>query len=197
MGRARRSAVRKYHDRVAPIYDHSYDDAFWQWHDALTWDYLKPYLPRTSRAEVIDLGCGTGKWALRLLKSGYVVTCLDVSPRMLEQARKRIENEGDRDRARFVQADLIDLSDLPAGRFELAVALGDPIGCCDSPREAMKQIRRILTPNGVLVASFDNKLAAVEYYVERGDARALSRFLREGRTHWLTRDRSERFPIHT
>ena len=84
MPRSRRSAAHRYHDRVAGHYDHSYDDAFWQWHDALTWDYLKPFLPRDLSAAVIDLGCGTGKWAAKLLESGFTVTCLDISHRMFE-----------------------------------------------------------------------------------------------------------------
>ena len=39
-------------------------------------------------------------------------------------------------RARFVQADLGDLSALPAGQFALAVALGEPIGCAATPPRA-------------------------------------------------------------
>ena len=197
MSKPRRSAVQRYHDRVAPHYDHSYDDAFWQWHDSLTWDYLKPYLPRDANAELLDLGCGTGKWAAKLLKSGYRVTCVDVSRRMLDQARNKLEPLAGAGRATFVQADLLDLSDLPTGRFALAVAMGDPIGCTASPPKAMKQIRRVLSEDGVLVATFDNRLAALDYYLSAGDPRELSRFLRDGKTHWLTKDADERFPIHT
>lgn len=197
MPKSRRSAVQRYHDRVAPRYDHSYDDEFWQWHDMLTWDYLKPFLPRDQGVEVVDLGCGTGKWAARLIKSGYRVTCVDISHRMLDQARAKVEPHGDSNRASFLQADLSDLSELAAGRFGLAVALGDPIGCTPQPRKTMKQIKRILRDGGTLVASFDNRLSGIEYYVESGDPATLARFLRDGRTHWLTRDKDERFEIVT
>lgn len=197
MSKSRRSAVQKYHDRVAARYDYSYDDAFWKWHDALTWDYLKPFLPRDATAKVVDLGCGTGKWSAKLAKSGYEVTCVDISPKMIDQARRKIEEQGGAVCARFVQADLCDLSALPAERFSLAVALGDPIGCTRSPARAMKQIRRILTDAGILVASFDNRLAAIDYYLEIGDAKALAKFLRDGRTRWLTKNADERFPIFT
>ena len=61
----------------------------------------------------------------------------------------------------------------------------------------MKQIRRILSKRGILVATFDNRLAAIEHYLEVGDPRSLGRFLKGGRTHWLTRDVEERFPIAT
>lgn len=197
MSRSRQSAVRKYHDRVAGRYDASYDDAYWQWHDALTWRYLRPFLPRDLGARVLDLGCGTGKWAARIAKSGYAVTCVDISPQMLDQARLKLEPLDPMGRAAFVQADLCDLGALDSGAFPFAVALGDPIGCAESPLRALKEIRRVLTDDGVLVATFDNKLAAIDFYLNKGDPRDLARFLRDGRTHWLTKDAAERFPITT
>lgn len=195
MSKSRRKPVQKYYDRVAPVYDQSYEDEFWQWHDALTWDYLKPFLPTNMSRKVVDLGCGTGKWSAKLVKSGFDVTCVDISHRMLDQARVKIAPQSGR--AAFLQADLCDLSALPAGGFGCAIALGDPIGCADSPPKALKEIRRILAEDGVLVATFDNRLAAVDYHLSLGDPRQFASFLRDGRTHWFTKDAAERFPIFT
>ncbi|MCH7592569.1 MAG: class I SAM-dependent methyltransferase [Planctomycetes bacterium] len=197
MSRARRSAVQKYHDRVAPRYDDSYGDTFWQWHDALTWDYLKPHLPVDSNAEVVDLGCGTGKWAAKLHKSGYPVTCVDISARMVDQARTKLDQHRGVSRTTFVQADLSDLSALPAGRFALAIALGEPIGFTESPRRALLEIKRILKPNGLLVATLDNRLAGIDFLLSKGDPDAMTRYLKAGNTHWLTHKREEQFPIAT
>ncbi len=47
------------------------------------------------------------------------------------------------------------------------------------------------------MATFDNRWAGIDYYVQSGDTANLARFVRTGRTHWLTRDRKERFEIHT
>jgi SAM-dependent methyltransferase len=197
MGRPRRLAVQKYHDRVAPRYDDSYESDFWRWHDELTWDYIKPHLPRDLSVPVLDLGCGTGKWGLKLLDSGFRVTFVDIALRMVEQARRKVEEHARSERASFLQADLCDLAALPDRGFGFALALGDPIGCAESPARAMKEIRRVLADDGLLVATFDNRLAAIDFYLERGDVDELGRFLRDGRTHWLTRDRDEQFPIHT
>ncbi|HUU85388.1 MAG TPA: class I SAM-dependent methyltransferase [Phycisphaerae bacterium] len=197
MARRRKPAVQRYHDRVAGRYDATYDDDYWLWHDALTWDHLKPHLPSDTRKPVLDLGCGTGKWALKLLKSGYPVTCVDISGPMVERARRKIEEAAPTARASFVQADLCDLSELAAGEFALAVAFGDPIGCSTSPPKALKEIRRRLTDDGLLAATFDNRWAAIDYYLERARPDELDEFLKSGRTHWLTRDRDEQFPIHT
>ncbi len=197
MTRRRKPAVQRYHDRVAGRYDDIYDDAYWHWHDILTWEHLKAHLPRDPSPPVLDLGCGTGKWALKLAQSGFRPTCVDVSGAMLDRARRKFAEVGLEDRAEFVQADLADLSGLPRHEFSLAVAFGEPIGCVDRPAKALKEIRLRLMGGGVLVATVDNRWAALEYYLDRGDPRELDGFLKTGRTQWLTRDHGERFPIHT
>lgn len=197
MPRHRRSANQRYHDRVAGRYESIYDDAYWQWHDAITWDHLKRFLPEDLRSPVADLGCGSGKWGRRLLKSGYAVTFLDLSAKMVDEARRQVEETGDAARATFIQADVADLSALPEGHFGLAVAMGEPLGLCSDPPRALREIARILAPGGVLVATFDNRVACIDYYLQGGNLADLQRFLRTGKTHWLTRDVSERFEIQT
>ena len=39
---------------------------------------------------VVDLGCGSGIWAGELVKAGYEVTGVDISPAMLELARRQV-----------------------------------------------------------------------------------------------------------
>lgn len=197
MGRPRRTSVQKYHDRVAGRYDDSYDDAYWQWHDALTWDLIRAHLPRDANAETIDLGCGTGKWGGKLAKSGYAVTGVDISPKMLDKARSKWTPYMGGNEPVLVQSDLRSMPDLPDDTYALAVAMGDPIGCTAAPSEAMREIRRILRPDGVLIASFDNRLSAIDFHLEEDGAEGLASLLKNGKTHWLTRDRDERFPIYT
>lgn len=197
MKHARRPAVQRYHDRVAGRYDDIYDDAYWAWHDRLTWEHIRAHLPRNLSGRTLDLGCGTGKWGTRLLESGFHVTFVDISADMLDQARRRIADTPLARRAEFVQADLMDLTSLPEHAFDFAVAMGEPIGCADSPPAALRQVRRALTPGAALVATFDNRLACIDHYVEHESAEALAELLRTGRTRWLTRDRGERFTVHT
>ena len=197
MARHRRTANQRYHDRVAGRYEQIYDDAYWLWHDAITWNYLKKYLPTDLRSPTIDLGCGPGKWGRKLLKSGYHVTFVDLSYKMVDEAHKQVlQNEGET-HAEFLQADLMDLSALPADHFGLATAMGEPIGNAADQPKALKQIVRILKPDGILVATFDNRVACVDHYLEKGDITHLEKFLRSGKTQWLTQDPSERFEMHT
>src|SRR5512133_791397 len=117
MPRSPRDGSRRYHDRVARQYDAIYDDPYWHFHDQLTWRMVKPYFPRDASAACADLGCGTGKWGLRLLKSGFATTFVDNAAAMVEQARHKVEElaEARAKKATFVVADIVDLSALATG----------------------------------------------------------------------------------
>src|SRR3954447_19731798 len=128
---ARPDGSRRYHDRVARQYDSIYDDPYWAFHDELTWRLVKPHLPRDLSSECCDLGCGTGKWGLRLLKSGFATTFVDDSAAMIEQTRRKVEEMGARaKRATLLVADIVDMPEVPTEAFALVLAMGDPLSIC-------------------------------------------------------------------
>ncbi|HZN69080.1 MAG TPA: methyltransferase domain-containing protein [Tepidisphaeraceae bacterium] len=189
---------RRYHDRVARQYDSIYDDPYWHFHDELTWRLVKPHLPRDASAACADLGCGTGKWGLRLLKSGYPTTFVDHAAAMVEQARAKAEELGAKaKRATFLVGDIVSLPDVPAESFALTVAMGDPLSICSDPQRAANEMFRMSRQGGVVVATADNRLAALDHFVARGNLDALEEFVRTGRTHWLTPDEREQFELTT
>lgn len=197
MSRSKRSPVQQYHDRVAHEYDHIYSDRYWQWHDALTWEYIKPHIPENLTEPIADLGCGTGKWGLRLARSGYHVTCVDISTKMLDVVQRKAREQHLADKLRVVRADLGAALPLPSEHFALALVLGEALCCTAVPARTLKQIQTILKPKGLLIATVDNRLHAIEYYLQKQDVAGLQRFVRDGRTHWLTRDAAEQFELQT
>ena len=189
---------RRYHDRVARQYDSIYDDPYWDFHDELTWRLIKPHLPRDQSAHCADLGCGTGKWGLKLLKSGFATTFLDSSAAMIEQVRAKLDAMGSRkDRATLFVGDIVQMPQVESDAFALVLAMGDPLSICSDPPRAVREFARITKPGGIVIATADNKLAALDHFVERGNLDALEEFVRSGRTQWLTADERERFELTT
>jgi len=189
---------RRYHDRVARQYDSIYDDPYWHFHDELTWRMVKPHLPRDASAACADLGCGTGKWGLKLLKSGFATTFVDHAAAMVEQARQKAQELGPKaKRATFVVADIVDLAALASQSFTLTVAMGDPLSICSDPQRAANEMFRTTANGGIVIATADSKLAAIDHFVERGNLDALEEFVKTGRTQWLTADERERFELTT
>lgn len=193
-----KQASERYHNRVANQYDSIYDDPYWDFHDELTWRSIKPHLPRNANAPCADLGCGTGKWGLKLLKSGYPTTFLDHSTRMIEQTKTKIESLGHRaQKATCIVGDIVDMSQLQGDTFWLVTAMGDPLSICSDPVRATRELYRITTSGGIVIATADNKLAALVYYIEQGNLDVLEQFVRTSRTHWLTARETEQFELTT
>src|SRR3954470_15672797 len=150
-------ASRRYHDRVARQYDSIYEDPYWEFHDELTWRLIKPHLPKAQSAACADLGCGTGKWGLRLLKSGFAVTFVDNSAAMIEKAREKIESMGPRaKRATLLVADIVSMPEIESEQFSLILAMGDPLSICSDPQRATNEFSRIAARGGIVIATADN-----------------------------------------
>jgi SAM-dependent methyltransferase len=203
MSRKHNQASRKFHDRIAPRYDAIYDDAFWEFHDRVTWAHLKAYLPRDPGLPVLDLGCGTGKWGLKLLKAGFPTHFVDLSIKMLDTVHDKLaawaaqpDLSAKAARATVLQADAVDLSALPAEHFALAVGMGDVVSICSDAERALAQVHRLLQPGGVFVFTVDNRLAGLDHFADSGNLEALRAFVKTGQTHWLTRQESEQFEVH-
>jgi ubiquinone/menaquinone biosynthesis C-methylase UbiE len=183
---------------VARQYDAIYDDPYWAFHDELTWRMIKPHLPRDQSATCADLGCGTGKWGLRLLKTGWATTFLDSSAAMIGQVRGKLDALGPKaKRATLVVGDIVDMRELAAEQFELVLAMGDPLSICSDAQRATREFFRVTKPGGTVIATADNKLAALDHYVARGNLDALEEFIKTGHTNWLTADERERFELTT
>src|SRR5437870_13741607 len=64
-------------------------------------------LPLKAEASVLDLGCGRGELALRIIERFQArVTAVDISSPMLDAARERAEWCGALERLRLVKADI-------------------------------------------------------------------------------------------
>jgi ubiquinone/menaquinone biosynthesis C-methylase UbiE len=190
-----RDASRRYHDRVARQYDSIYDDPYWAFHDELTWRLIKPHLPRETASPCLDLGTGTGKWGLKLLKSGFPTTFLDHSAAMIEQVRAKLESNPRAKKATLIVGDIVHMPELPSAHFALTLAMGDPLSICTDPQSAANEMFRTTRPGGLVIATADNKLAAIDHFVQRGNLDALEEFVKTSRTNWLTPDEREQFEL--
>ncbi len=190
-------ANEKFHDRVSKRYDDIYSGPRWDiWYE-ISWTPMKAYIPADLRAPVLDLGCGTGKYGLRVAKSGYSVTLSDLSQGMLDVARAKAMEMNLTERVTFLKADVMDLSALPRDHFALAIAQGDVFSFAAHPAKALKETRKVLREGGVVVASLDQTLAAIDHYVDKLDIEGLETLIKKGTMEWLAREQEERFPVHT
>jgi ubiquinone/menaquinone biosynthesis C-methylase UbiE len=97
---------------------------------------------------VLEIGCGAGGITLELIKRGAALTALDLSPKMIEVASRRVEVEAPDSPCRFVVAP-VERTGLPTAGFELIVGRFI-LHHLDVPL-AGSEMRRLLAPGGRVV----------------------------------------------
>lgn len=98
-------------------------------------------------AQVLDLGCGTGKMARKLAREGYQVTAVDNSMDMLEIAASEED-----DHILYVLQDMVSL-ELPQ-QVDAAVSICDCMNYIleeEDLKEAFRRVREFLKEDGVFV----------------------------------------------
>jgi ubiquinone/menaquinone biosynthesis C-methylase UbiE len=141
------NAIRTSYDRVAD----AYAEAIFHELEKKPFDrgVLKRFAQAAAgRGPVCDMGCGPGQVARFLRDQGVEVTGLDLSPGMLEQARRLnpdiVFNEGD-----MTALDLDDGSLGAITAFYAIVNLTDELR-----KKAFREMARVLAPGGLLLLTF-------------------------------------------
>lgn len=108
-------------------------------------------------AKVLDGGCGPGVHSVRVAKENYSVVAIDISQKMLQEAKARVEASGMGDRVSFQQEDLTNLSFQDAS-FKYVFSWGVIIHIPDIEK-ALDQLARVVAPGGKLALYVTNKSA--------------------------------------
>ncbi len=135
--------IREGYDRWSPIYDDDANPLI-----LLEEPALAALLPSVDQTRIADIGCGTGRHAIRLARDGADVTALDFSDGMLETAMQK----PGADLVRFVRHDITAPLPLDDNAF-------DHVLCClvlDHITHLTRffgELARICRPDGAILAT--------------------------------------------
>ena len=107
---------------------------------------------------IVDVGGGTGGFAVRLAELGHRVTVVDPSPDALAALGRRAREEGVE--VTGLQGDLSDLASLVDGDADVVLCHG-VLEVVDDPAAALATIREVLRPGGTLSLLVAQRHAAV------------------------------------
>ena len=134
---------------------------------AVVWEAVQSLLdePGTggdgSERHVLDIGGGTGGFAVRLAARGHRVTVVDPSPDALAALARRAAEQDVADRVTGIQGDLAGLGELaPADGVDLVLCHG-VLGLVDDPVAALRSTGAVLRPGGALSLVVGQRHAAV------------------------------------
>ena len=135
---------------------------------AVVWDALQEVLEDSggpSGASVVDIGGGTGGFAVRVAELGHRVTVIDPSPDALAILARRAEESGVAERVTGRQGDLASLPglvrDLGLDSEVDVVLCHGVLEIVDDPAAALGALAAVLRPGGALSLLVSQRHAAV------------------------------------
>jgi SAM-dependent methyltransferase len=126
------------------------------------WTVLRQELARAGRPlAALDVGGGSGGFAVPLVKNGHQVTVVDTSPNSLAALTRRALDSGVADRLTAIQGDADNLQDLvPPESFDLALC-HSLLEVVDDPTRVVAALAGCLRPGGAASVVVANRAAAV------------------------------------
>ncbi len=110
----------------------------------------------------VDLGCGSGFQSIPLAETGFAVTAIDLSEKLLAE----LETRRDGLNITIVRTDLLDFTGYVPERLELVVCMGDTLTHLAGFGEVERLVRDIhgrLEAGGKLVFTFRNHTREIPY----------------------------------
>lgn len=147
-----------YHDKFADLYD-----CFQSGVKGDVIFYLNYF--KNFKGSILEIGTGTGRITIPLLKKGINVTALDVAPRMLNILKNKLHKEGFSaniicaDMRNFKIEEKFDAIIVTFRTFQHMYTVADQ-------KSALKNIKKHLKPKGILI--FDVYNPKIKY-IEKGD----------------------------
>jgi SAM-dependent methyltransferase len=122
---------------------------------------MDKYFPKQGR--VCDIGGGTGRYTIELLRKGYLVTLFDLSDEEIRLAGIQLNKYG-LSAEQLIIGDARDMSMFASDTFDAALLLG-PIYHVIEPQErakALQELKRILKPQGVAIIAYLNSWGIIK-----------------------------------
>lgn len=146
-------------------------------------DYLHQILRRFNHkpTTILDLCCGTGRVSVLLAQKGYQVTGVDISPEMIEVARRKPEA-----RKGLVDFHVQDASKLHLGcKFDLVISLFDSLNYITDSSALQLAFLRVydhLRPGGLFIFDMNTELALAGGLFNQNNFGSSSRVLYDWRS---------------
>lgn len=152
---------KDYYDEIAHKYDYMYEEPYWfLYHEILkklTVDHISE-----NNKRILDVGTGTGRWAIYFAEKSNDVTAIDNSNQMLKIAKMKTD-------LRNLKIDFLEMSaeNMPFNNndFDYIVAYGDVLSYCNNIDLALNEIKRVLKKKGKLLFTVDNSYAFLKDFI--------------------------------
>ena len=142
------------YDALAADYERHFAAPHRRAYDELAWEFCAAAIV-PAPAIVVDVGCGIGRWALRLVAAGHRVVGIEPAPAMAARARERLAGSA----FTLVEAPVEDAV-LSAGSADVVLAMGS-LQYSTDPAAAIARCAGWVRPGGAVCVLLDSRQALV------------------------------------
>jgi S-adenosylmethionine-dependent methyltransferase len=126
-----------------------------------TLQLIDKYFPK--QGKICDIGGGTGRYTVELLRKGFLVTLLDLSEEEIRLAGIQLD-ENELSAEQLIVGDARNMSMLASNTFDAALLLGPMYHIVEQNERAkvLQELKRILRPQGVAIIAYLNSWGLVK-----------------------------------
>ncbi len=150
--------------KVAIDYDKWYDSKMGSFADQVQTELAFSLFKPTAGMKILDVGCGTGNFSIKLAEMGCKVVGIDVSDEMLDKARKKAKAKDLNIEFHIMDVYNLDFShETFDGVFSMAA-----FEFIKEPQNAYEEMYRVLKKNGhMLIGTINRKSSWGEMYLSK------------------------------
>lgn len=137
----------------AENYDAWYLTPIGKYIDEIETECIFKLISKIKREAILDLGCGSGNYTLKLESHGEIIIGCDIAEKMLEKGVAKLTNK--KNKIKFIQANSESLP-FKEEVFDLVVCVA-AFEFFENPKNAFKEAFRTLKKGGELIIGFLNK----------------------------------------
>lgn len=161
-----KNIIKEYYDQHGQKeWRRLFQDAHHQLEFNTSLKFIKKYL-RRKKLKILDAGGGPGRYTIALAKSRHRLTLVDISPNLLQIAKKQIKRAGVSNRIDSIfEGSVTDLRWFSDNSFDAALCLGGVLSHLLSKNKrnlAIKELKRVTKKNGYIFISVIGRLAVLK-----------------------------------
>lgn len=148
--------------------------------EALRRHLAGPFLPVEPGGIILELGGSTGGWTLWLAGQGYRVSLLSGSVEGLSRTEGEARTEGLDGNVELRYGDMTALADMAPQAYALVLCSGEFLQRCPRPRQAIRQMKRLCRPGGVICLEPVSRVALLPDLLLAGEFAAVEDLVQSG-----------------
>ncbi len=141
--------------------------------------YIHEYLKGKDNPRILDVGAGTGRYSIELAKEGYEVTAVELVQHNAGRIKQKAERLGLN--VKVYKGNAINLKKLQNEEFDMVLVFGPMyhLGKTEDRVLALKEAKRVLKPDGVILAAYImNEYSVISYAFKENN---INQCIKDGR----------------